>query len=340
MTASDFATRRARGYAFLGGVTLALLLAPLYIGSYWSSILILVFFYAYVGQCWNILGGYAGQVSLGHSVFLGIGAYTSTALFMFAGVTPWIGMLAGGILAAALGLCIGFVSFRFRIRGASFILITLAFAEIVHLIVLHIQAVGGSQGLFVPFTGASWAKMQFKGNTNYYYVAFGFLILITVVTRLIERSKLGMYLVAIREDEDASRSLGINIMRYKMIATAISAFFTALAGTFYSNYFFYIHPDEVLDVELSVDILLRPIIGGAGTLFGPIVGSFILTPLAELSRSYFSKGGLIGMHMVIYGLLLIAVVLFFPRGVAPYLQRLVMGRRVTNETAAVARGSR
>ncbi|MBI3090719.1 MAG: branched-chain amino acid ABC transporter permease [Candidatus Tectomicrobia bacterium] len=313
----------------VGGALLLLLAAPLYLGSYWTSTLILVFFYAYTGQCWNILGGYAGQVSLGHAAFLGIGAYTSTALFMFAGLTPWLGMLAGGVLAALLGLCIGFVSFRFHIRGAYFILITLAFAEIFHLLALHLESLGGAQGLFVPFTGASWAKMQFKGNTNYYYVALALLVVITLVARALERSKLGLYLVAIREDEDASRALGVNTMRCKLAATAISAFFTALAGAFYSNYFFYIHPDEVLDVELSVDILLRPIVGGAGTLFGPIVGSFILTPLAELSRAYFSKEGLIGTHLIIYGLLLIAVVLFFPRGVAPYLARLVAGKRTS-----------
>jgi len=303
--------------------TLIFLFLPQFVGPYALSLLISIFYYAYLGQCWNIIGGYAGQASLGHAAFFGVGAYTSAKLAMAWGISPWLGMIAGGVLAAILALFIGSLGFRFGLRGAYFMLLTLAFSEILRLLVLHTEGLGGYRGLFIPFRGESWLNFQFRENRSYYYVALGFLIISIVVVRGIERSKLGHYFIAIREDENTAESIGINTFAYKLAAFTISAFLTALGGVFYAHYFYYLHPDNTFSVVLSVDMLLRPIVGGNGTLFGPFIGSCILTPLSEFSRTYFVKGGYEGLHLMIYGALLIFVVLFFPRGVYPTLVGMI-----------------
>jgi branched-chain amino acid transport system permease protein len=145
-----------------------------------------------------------------------------------------------------------------------------------------------------------------------------------VVVRLIERSKIGKYMVALREDEDAAESLGVNVFKYKMIAIFLSAFMTSLAGAFYANYLYYLHPGTMMSMAFSIEIVLRPIIGGMGTVLGPVIGSFLITPLAEISRSFFAKAGYEGLHLVIYGFLLVAVVLFFPRGVISYIKKAIV----------------
>lgn len=308
------------GRIALGATGLASLAVPLVAGPYLIEILLLVFFYAYLGQCWNILGGYAGQLSLGHALFFGVGAYTSAILDMRYGLSPWIGMFVGGGLAALLSLFIGFLGFRFGLRGFYFVLLTVAFAEVGRLVALHLPILGGYQGLFLPGTGGGW-HFQFRGKIPYYYVALAFMVAGSAVVWVVERSKLGRYLTAIREDEEAAESVGVDAFRYKLMAYALSAGLTAFGGTFYAFFFYYLHPSVAFNIGLSVDILLRPIVGGSGTLLGPILGSFILSPLAELARTYFVKGGLPGLHLIVYGVLLILVVLFLPQGAAPHLTR-------------------
>jgi branched-chain amino acid transport system permease protein len=294
-----------------------LLVLPFWIPSNWQNLLITTFYYAYLGQAWNILGGYTGQLSLGHAAFFGIGAYTSAVLAIHLGVSPWLGMLAGALLAAVLSLGIGYLGFRFGLRGFYFILLTLAMAEICRLVALHLPILGGYTGLFITFTPNPW-QFQFRGKIPYYYIALGFLGLACGVVWLIQRSKLGTYLVAIREDEDASEALGVDTFRYKMIAYAVSAALTAVGGTFYAYFQFYLQPNTVLHINHSVDIMIRPIVGGSGTILGPVLGSFLLELLGEFSRAYFASGAA-GLNVVIYGLLLIAVVLFLPHGVYPTL---------------------
>jgi len=302
-------------------VFLVFLLMPLVLSSSLVGIFVLIFFYAYLGQCWNIISGYAGAVSVGHALFVGIGAYISTKLAMMWGVSPWFGMFVGGFFAALMALFIGYFGFRYRVRGVYFFLLTIAFAEVGRLIFLHLEAFGGHVGIFIPFK-PSFINFQFQGNNPYYYIALGLMIVSIIIVRLIERSKIGLYSIAIREDEDAAESLGVNAFRYKMILFFLSGFMTALGGTFYANYLYYIHPDIVFGLGLSVDIILRPIVGGIGTVSGPIIGSFLMTPLAEVTRHYFAKGGYEGLHMIVYGILLIIVVLFFPRGISPVLQKI------------------
>lgn len=306
---------------FLTIVLLFLLFLPLFFSSSIVGIFILIFLYAYLGQCWNILSGYVGAVSVGHALFVGIGAYIPTKLALVWGVSPWIGMFAGGFCAAIIALFIGYLGFRFGVKGVYFFLLTIAFAEVGRLVFLHLDVFGGHVGIFVPFK-PSFINFQFRGNNPYYYIALGLMIFSIIIVRIIEISKIGRFFVAIREDEDAAQSLGVNSFKYKMIAICISGFMTALGGTFYANYLYYIHPDIVFGIGLSVDIILRPIVGGIGTIFGPVIGSFLMTPLAEFTRTYFAKGGYEGLHMIIYGIMLIIVVLFFPRGLAPSFQRI------------------
>jgi branched-chain amino acid transport system permease protein len=259
-------------------------------------------------------------ISLGHSLYVGIGAYTTFLLTLTLGLSPWIGMWIGGMAAGLIGLVIGFFGFRFGMKGVYFVLLTIAFAEIGRLIVLHLKVFGSFQGLFIT-PQFSFARFQFKENIPYYYIGLGYVIFSLIVVRLLERSKIGRYLVALREDEDAAESLGVDVFKYKMVAIFVSAFMTSLAGVFYTNYLYYLHPGTMMSMAFSIEIILRPIIGGMGTVLGPVIGSFLITPLGELTRSYFTKAGYEGLHLVIYGFLLVAVVLFFPRGVISYIKK-------------------
>ena len=307
--------RLALGALATGG----LVVLPFVVPSTWQNLLITTFYYAFLGQAWNVLGGYAGQISLGHAAFFAVGAYTSVVLNLTFGLSPWLGMLAGALLALVLSQGIGYLGFRFGLRGFYFILLTLAAAEILRLVALHLPILGGYTGLFINFAPNPW-QFQFKGKTPYYFIALGFLAVASGIVWLIQRSKMGVYLLAIREDEDASEALGVNTFRYKMLAYAVSAGLTALGGTFYAYYQFYLQPNTVLNINHSVDIMIRPIVGGSGTILGPILGSLLLELLGEFSRTYFA-GAVAGMTVVIYGLLLIAVVLFVPRGIYPTVRQ-------------------
>ena len=311
-----------RLYIFLAAVLIVLLVLPLWLDKYTLGIFVMIFFYAYLGQSWNVLTGYTGHISLGHALYLGIGAYTSTYLAQAFGLSPWIGMLLGGLIAAAISLGLGFLGFRFGIRGVYFVILTIAFAEITRLIVSHIEALGSFSGIFLDFN-PSFVNFQFRGNLPYYYISLGFMVVSLVAVRLLETAKLGRFMVAIREDEEAAQALGVNTFKYNMMAIAISAFMTSLAGTFYANYIYYLHPNTLFGMSTSIELILRPIVGGLGTIFGPVVGSFILTPLSEISRAYFAKGGLEGLHLILYGAVAILVVLFMPKGIIVYVKRLL-----------------
>ena len=311
-----------RLYIFLAAVIIVLLVLPLWLDKYTLGIFVMIFFYAYLGQSWNVLTGYTGHISLGHALYLGIGAYTSTYLAQAFGLSPWIGMLLGGLIAAGISLCLGFLGFRFGIRGVYFVILTIAFAEITRLIVSHIEALGSFSGIFLDFN-PSFVNFQFRGNLPYYYISLGFMVVSLVAVRLLETAKLGRFMVAIREDEEAAQALGVNTFKYNMMAIAISAFMTSLAGTFYANYIYYLHPNTLFGMSTSIELILRPIVGGLGTIFGPVVGSFILTPLSEISRAYFAKGGLEGLHLILYGAVAILVVLFMPKGIIVYVKRLL-----------------
>ena len=307
---------------------LVLLLLPTVIGSYAITVFILIFFYGYLAQAWNIVGGYAGQLSAGHAAFVGVGGYTAAMLSIELGLTPWVGMFVGGALAAVLGAMIGYLGFRFGLRGFYFVLLTVAFAELCRIIASNIDAIGGSLGLYITFTGNP-RQFQFQDSRAYYYVALALMLGATGVVWLVERLRVGAYLAAIREDESASEALGVDTFRYKLLAMVLSSFLTGVGGTFYAFYLFSLQPGTVFGIPLSVEIVVRAIVGGSGTLLGPILGSFILTPLGELTRYYFGQGGLHGAHLVVYGALLVAVVLFIPEGAYPRIRRALARRSGT-----------
>ena len=299
----------------------ALPLFPSLFGSYAVTLFTLIFFYGFLGQAWNIVGGFAGQLSAGHAAFLGIGAYTAALLSVEKGITPWVGMFVGGALAAALGTLIGFLGFRFGLRGFYFVLLTVAFAEICRIIASNTDTIGGAVGYYITFTGDP-RQFQFQDARAYYYVALALMLAATGVVAWLARRRFGVYLIAIREDESASEALGVDTFRYKMLAMMLSSFLTGAV--------IHAHPDvmdiAVFGIPLSVEIIIRAIVGGAGTVVGPILGSFILSPLAELARHYFAQSGWHGAHLIAYGLLLIAVVLFLPEGAYPRLARLLRRR--------------
>ena len=300
------------------------LTVPLYGGEYLMEMLIIALWFAYMGSCWNIVGGYTGLLSLGHGTFVGIGAYASTLLFLHLRLTPWIGMVAGGLLAAGVGVFVGYLSFRFRVRGVYFALITMAMAEILRLVFEHVDSLGATVGIFIKTLKGSGAAgfYQFGPKWPYYLIILGMTGGILLVSYRIENSRLGYFLKAIKENEEAARSLGVSAIRYQIAAMALSSFFIALGGTFYAQYRLYIRPDLVMGVHFSVDIVMGPIIGGWGTLLGPIVGSLVMTPLGELTRwlteivrETFRIKGLTGLHMITYGIVLVLVVRFMPNGI-------------------------
>jgi branched-chain amino acid transport system permease protein len=304
----------------LGGVALGVLLVvPPCLPPYFLEILISVMLFGYLGSAWNVLGGYAGQFSFGHAAYFGIGAYTSTLLFLRAGVSPWLGMLAGGCLAAAFGLAAGYLSFRYGLRGPYFSLVTLAFAEMLRVVAVNTKAVGSSLGLVIPSREAAPLSFVFGGKLPYYYVILAMALGAVWLTWRLQRSKLGYALRAIRENEDAAEAAGVDALGMKLRAMALSSFLTALGGTFYAQYFAYIDPTITFGPAVSIQGLLQAIVGGAGTVLGPLLGSFVLTPVSELSRA--AIRGRAGVDVMLYGLVLILVISFLPNGLMGWVRR-------------------
>jgi branched-chain amino acid transport system permease protein len=297
-----------------GSAALVLLVAlPPFLSKYQLEILISVLFWAYLGIAWNLLGGYAGQFSFGHAAFFGIGAYTSTLLLLRVGVTPWVGMLVGGVLAAAFGLFEGYLSFRYLLKGPYFSLVTLAFAEMLRVIAVNTKAVGSSLGLVIPTTQSAPQLLIFAGKLPYYYLILAMGTLALALTWKIGHSRLGFSLAAVRENEDAAETAGVDALATKLRAMGLSSFLTALGGTFYAQYFAYIDPTITFGPSVSIGALLPAIVGGAGTALGPVLGSFVLTPLSELTR--FALRGRAGADVMLYGAVLVLVISFLPQGI-------------------------
>jgi branched-chain amino acid transport system permease protein len=308
--ASGGGRRILAGLLVLGLVVL--IAVPPVLPKYFLDVLISVLFTAYLGASWNILGGYAGQFSFGHAAFFGIGAYTSTLLLLQVGLTPWVGMLAGGVLAAAFGLLAGYLSFRYGLKGPYFSLVTLAFAEMLRVVAVNTKAVGSSLGLVVPSAQAAPGMFIFAGKLPYYYVILAMALAAMALTLAIERARLGYVLAAVRENEDAAEAAGVDALGTKLRAMAISSFLTALGGTFYAQYFAYIDPAITFGPGVSIQGLLPAIVGGAGTVLGPFLGAFVLTPVSELTRA--ALRGRAGADVMLYGLVLMLVISFLPNG--------------------------
>jgi branched-chain amino acid transport system permease protein len=313
---------------FIGGMILLLLVLIPWLTSsrYFLHILILILYFGYLATCWNILGGYAGLNSFGNSVFVGVGAYTSTLLFINIGLSPWIGMWIGGLAAGLVGLIFGYLSFRYGLKGPYFLLVTIAFGEVFVYLALNIKAVGAGSGLNVPLMGEAPTVFQFQGKTPYYYVMMIMVIMIVGICYAIKNSRMGYYFHALRENEDAAQALGINVMVYKLWATVLSAFFSALGGTFYAQYILYIDASSVLGIGLSIEIVIYAVVGGVGTILGPILGTFLLFPVGEATRSILA-GHTGGIHMIVYGAILVMSILLMPKGIIGVITQAQLWRR-------------
>ncbi|MET0536513.1 MAG: branched-chain amino acid ABC transporter permease [Xanthobacteraceae bacterium] len=287
------------------------------------DVVIQSFLWASLALAWNIAGGYAGLISFGHAAFFGIGAYTSTILLTSYELTPWIGMWIGALLAGTFGAILTLVCAR--LRGPFFILSTLAAAEVVRIGALNWAALtGGAEGLAIlPVPSA--ANMVFESKTTYAVLMLCYLVIVYIITKIVEGSRYGLYLFAVRDDEDAASAAGVNGLFERTRAMALSAFLTGIGGSLFAQYFLFLDPTHVISPELSFQFALLPALGGLGTAIGPVLGAFAITPLSEMLRSYFG-GGAAGLHLAIYGAVLVVVMLYFPSGIAGALQHLTRRR--------------
>ena len=292
-------------------VCVALVAVPL--PQYLQDVVIQTFLWAGLALAWNIAGGFAGLISFGHAAFFGVGAYTSSILAANYGLTPWIGLWIGGLLAAAFGAVLTLVCAR--LRGPFFILSTLAAAEVVRIAALNWASLtGGAEGLSIlPI--ASIANMVFESKATYAALMLGYFVLIYAITKTVEGSRYGYYLFAARDDEEAASAAGVNPLLARTGAMCLSAFLSGIGGSLFAQYFLFLDPTHVISPELSFQFALLPALGGLGTAIGPVLGSFVITPLSEMLRSYFGGAGA-GLHLAIYGGVLVVVMLYFPSGIA------------------------
>lgn len=267
---------------------------------------------ALLSQAWNILGGYGGQLSFGHALFFGVGAYAQALGQLNLGINPWLALPMAIALGALVGLAVGGLTFRYGLKGSYFALVTLAFAEVFRILALSVSFTGGGVGLMVPLQEGV-ANMQFGSRRGYIYLLLGFVLLALVVTAWLRHSRFGAYLQAVRDNEDAARAIGVNPLRVKLGGIALSAAFMSAAGAFYVQVFQYIDPGIAFGSAVSVEALVGAIVGGLGTLWGPLLGAVTLHALSDLTRNLF--GELPGISMVIYGVVLIVIVMFLPRGI-------------------------
>ena len=332
--------RKRRGWGLGIAVGLLLVAYPwIFQQPYPRDVMIRIFLYALLAQAWNILGGYCGQVSLGSAVFFGIGAYTSSVLSLWWGVSPWLGMVAGMGLAVLVSQAIGYPCFR--LRGHYFAIATIGIGEIVQTAAINWDTIGGARGIWLPIKPETLANFQFhRAKWAYYYVALGLLTAVFALTVAIERSRLGYYFRAIREDPDAAESLGVPLTRYKLVAMAASAAFTALGGTFYAQYVLFIDPESVFPTSLSILICLVAVLGGVGTTWGPALGAAVLVALSETTRVWLGGTGK-AIDLMIYGGLIVLVSVFQPGGLMALLGRLARrpGGPAASTPVAVPQGT-
>jgi branched-chain amino acid transport system permease protein len=282
------------------------------------NFLMMALYGALMAQAWNILGGFGGQFSFGHALFFGTGAYVQAMAQLQWGLGPWVALP----LAIAAGSCVaglvGALSFRYGLKGSYFALVTLAFAEVFRIVATSVQFTGGGVGLMVVLKPSA-SNMQFASREGYIYLVLAFVVLALLVSLWLKNSKFGAYLQAVRDNEDAAKAIGVNPFKVKLGAITLSAAFMAAAGAFYVQVFQYIDPSIAFGAHTSVEALLGAIVGGLGTVWGPILGAFALHALGEFTRNLF--GSLPGINMVIYGVVLVVIVMFSPKGIAGLMRR-------------------
>ena len=288
---------------------------PFMTKEYVITVLINILLICFLSQCWNLIGGYGGQLAMGHSLYYGIGGYVSTLLLTKAGLTPWIGMIIGAIVSAFIAAALGMLIFRYKIKGVFFALISIAFCEIAKGLVNNSQFMGTSIGILLPLENNP-KNFMFFDKIYYYYILFILMIIMLVISSLLERSKFGYNLMAIRNNEEAAAASGINVNKNKIMIYALSAFMTALGGTFYAQYMLYITPDLMFNTGLTNEMIISTLIGGRATVLGPVIGSFMYNLFGELLRNLSFGAGTKAATVtnVLYGLILIIVALYLPNG--------------------------
>lgn len=314
----------ARAAVLLALFAGALALAPLVADRYVLSVLTTVLWFAYLGQAWNVMMGFAGLLSLGHALYVGLGAYVSAALFVHFGIGPWLGLWAAMLAAGAAGAFIGFLGFRFGVRGVHFALLTIAFAEVARISFDHMSWFGGSGGLFIPVAADGGDPLNLRGSpTLFYYVILALALGALGLARLLLDSRLGYRWLAIREDPEAAEAVGVDLFTARIAAVVVSAAMTALGGVFQAFYFSSLFPEQVFSMGRSIEIILPAIVGGIGTVFGPVLGAVILTPLGEALTWALEVSGLDlpGLKQLFYGAALVVIVVYRPDGVWPWLAR-------------------
>ena len=323
-----------KGFAPIAIVVAVLAAVPLIVHSNTTlNFLVVTLLIALAGQGWNILGGYGGQYSFGHAAFFGTGAYVTAILQVRYGVNAWPGFAAGIAAGALVGAVIGALTFRAGLRGSYFALVTLAFAEVLRIIASVAPITGAGVGTLIKLDLHASA-FQFESRAVFYWVILALLAVSLVIARVIELTRFGAWLIAVRENEDAARALGVDAFKVKLGAMIISAAVTAAAGCFYAQYFLFIDSGIAYGTRMSIEALLTPIIGGAGTVFGPLVGALVVKALGEAATTI--AGDAPGLNLIVYGCVLVLVIAFAPRG----LIGLVTGiqRRVARTRRGVAHG--
>jgi branched-chain amino acid transport system permease protein len=278
-----------------------------------QHVMILVFMFGMMAVAWNIMGGYAGMFSFGQVAFFGIGAYTSSFLLITYHINPWLGLVVGGLIAALVAAAIGYPCSN--LRGHYFAIASIAFGEIVRTHFNNWKLVGAAEGMTLPMLEESFKNFMFHSSKlPYYYIMLAFLIISLVVCYIVATSKMGYYFRAIKESHDVAKVLGINVVWYRLIAIMISAFLTAMVGTFYAQYVLYLDPESVLILPISIQIVLISMLGGAGSIMGPVIGAAILMPVSEITRVMLGHKGT-GIDMLIYGALITLISVYQPKGV-------------------------
>ncbi|MBX9977550.1 MAG: branched-chain amino acid ABC transporter permease [Alphaproteobacteria bacterium] len=310
-------------------ITLALMVAPWLCNDYVISILILSLYFAYVGQAWNLMMGYAGQLSLGHALYVGLGAYLGAGLFVHFNLSPWITAFIAFGVTAGIGAFIAWLGFRFAIKGVHFTLLTIAFAECARLIFEHWSYFGATAGLFLPVKGGQAIDIiHLRGKPILFYYVFLLMVgaLFLVIRRLLQ-TRLGYFMLALREDQEAAASLGIPLLKVKIIAVALSGGLSSLGGLVYAFYQNSLFPEQTFSMASSIEFLMGPIVGGVGTLLGPIIGAFLLTPLGEgLAYTMDAMDFHVpGLKHLFYGSAMLAIMLFIPKGLWPTLKSRLSG---------------
>ena len=310
-------SRNPGWWLHLALLLLALAFPWLFPSAFMVNFGVLALFYAFIGQAWNIAGGFAGQLSFGHVVFFGAGAYASTILQMRFGLNPWLGLPASALAGALVGWVIAVLSFRAGLKGSYFALITLAFAEVLRIVANSVDITGGGLGMLIP-AKPSAANFQFPERIGFYYLILALTALSVLLALWLKRSRFGAQLAAIRENEDAARALGIDTYTEKVKVMMLSGAMAGVGGCFFAQYFLYIDPTIVFGVDKSVEMLLVSMIGGAGTVYGPLIGAVLLAAISDVTRAVFDVQGL---SLVIYGALLIVIIAFLPNGLIDVFRR-------------------